>query len=94
MSTVLLGEEDLGCFGHEGNPAKDDHLGIRASGLDAQTQGIAHIIGDILDLGQLIVMRQDDGAALSLETINLLNNIHTILQAALPSFCGNHRWRI
>ena len=52
--------ENLGRLGHEMNAAKKDDFGIGLGGLKAQPKRIAHKIGDILNLRDLIVMGQND----------------------------------
>jgi hypothetical protein len=58
--------------------AKDDHRRVRLRGLDAQIQGIAHKIGNVMNLGQLIVMGEDDRLALLFQLLYLINEFHQI----------------
>ena len=60
----LLGREDRGRLGHEVDAAEGDHLGAGARRLLGEAERVAHEVGDVLDLGQLVVVGEDDGAAL------------------------------
>ena len=51
--------------------AEDDHIGIGLSSTLAQSQGIANMVGEILDLFDLVVMREDNGIPLLLESKDL-----------------------
>ena len=52
--------DDLRGLGHEMNAAEDDHLGIRGFRLVGEPEGIAYIIGDILDVPCLVIVSQDN----------------------------------
>ena len=41
--------------------AKDNYIGLGFGGLDAQFQGVAAKVGNILYFGGLVVMCQDNG---------------------------------
>ena len=43
-----------------------DHLGVRLLRGARQPEAVADVIGEILDVGLLVVVRQDDGVALFL----------------------------
>jgi hypothetical protein len=58
------------------NAAKDDDLRCGFCRLDAEPQGIPHIIGDILDLGKLVVVGEDHRIAPGLQLLYLFNNFH------------------
>jgi hypothetical protein len=64
--------EQLGGFGHEVHPAEDDLLVGDGGGDPGEGQRIAHVIGNVLDLGQLVVVGQDHGAALAGEITDLI----------------------
>jgi hypothetical protein len=53
------------------NATEDDDIGIGFGSLLAQPQGITHEISDILDLLDLVVMRQNDSIPLHLQAQNL-----------------------
>src|SRR3546814_5825462 len=59
----LLGAEDLGGIGHELDPAEDDHVGVSLGRLARQVEAVPHEIGDVLDIGALVIMRQDHRVA-------------------------------
>ena len=63
--------EDLGRLTHEVDPAEDDHVGISLGSFLTQAEGVSHEIGDLLDLLDLVVMRQDYGIPLLLQAENL-----------------------
>ena len=44
--------------------AERDHLGVRARGLLREPERVADEVGHVLDLGQLVVVGEDHGAAL------------------------------
>jgi hypothetical protein len=67
----LFGAEDLGRFGHELDPAKGDHFGIGGRRLARQFQRIADEIGQVLDFGLLVIVRQDHGLALLAQAVDL-----------------------
>ena len=71
---VEVGENDglvrvnnLCGFGHEVNAAKDDDVGRSFRRLLRKAEGIAHIVGDVLDFGDLVIVREDDGVELFFE---------------------------
>ena len=54
--------------------ALHDHLGVGRRRELGELQAVAHIVGDaMVDLGRLIIMREDDGAALFLELVDRLH---------------------
>ncbi len=63
--------EDLRGFGHEVHPAEDDDVGVGLSGESRQPERITGMGGDVLALGQLIVVREDDGVAFGRQTADL-----------------------
>src|SRR5919106_221810 len=60
----LIGREDRGGLGHEVDAAEDDHLGVGGGGAAREPERITHVVGDVLDLGHLVVVGEDDGVAL------------------------------
>src|SRR3546814_3575102 len=67
----LVRAQDLGGLGHEADAAKRDHLGVGRRRLARQIEAVADEIGDVLKLGLLIIMREDDGVALLAQPIDL-----------------------
>src|SRR6266404_5215347 len=55
--------------------AEKNHVGIGLRGLVTQAQRIAHEIGDFLQLGHLVVVRQNDSLALSGQLAELFRQI-------------------
>src|ERR1700744_3917470 len=52
--------------------AEDDRVRVGSSCLAAQPKRVTDIVGDVLDLGQLIVVGQDDGATLPRQRADLI----------------------
>ena len=71
----LRGVQDLCGLTHEVNPAKDNHVGTRLGGLDAQAERVSHEVGHVLDLFDLVVMGEDDGIPLAFESQDLCREI-------------------
>ena len=67
QQNFFIGAEDGCCLRHEKNPAEYDHLSTCLGRLLAQFQGIAHEVGDILNLAQLIVVGENNGISLPLQ---------------------------
>ena len=67
----LFRREDLGGLGHEADPAEGDDVGVGGGGLARQVEAVADEISQVLKLGLLVVMRQDDGVAFLLEALDL-----------------------
>ena len=68
----LLGREDRGGLGHEVDAAEGDHVGVGRGGLAREAERVADEVGDVLDLGHLVVVGEDDGVALGGERAHLL----------------------
>ena len=58
---------DRGGLGHEVHAAHDDHRRVALRRASRHPQRVGHHVGEILDLGTLIVVRDDERAALGLE---------------------------
>jgi hypothetical protein len=67
----LPGREDRRRLGHEVHAAERDHVLGGRSGLDRQAERVADVMGHVLDLGQLVVVREDHRAALGGERAHL-----------------------
>ena len=63
ISTVFSGLQDLGGLGHEVHAAEHDGVLGRLGGDPRQRQRVADVVGDVLDGGQLVVVRQQRRAA-------------------------------
>jgi hypothetical protein len=55
----FVGAQDRRGLGHEVHAAEHDRVGVGLRRALGETERIAHIVGDLLDLGQLVVVRQD-----------------------------------
>ena len=60
----LVWVQNLRRLSHEMHTAENDHVGARFRGFSRQAERIAHEIRDVLNLGALVVVGQDDGVAL------------------------------
>src|SRR6185503_11619258 len=63
--------EDGGGLGHEMDAAEDDQVGAGGGRLSRQAQRVADEIRDVLHLGHLVVVGEDDRVALASELANL-----------------------
>jgi hypothetical protein len=59
--------EDLGGFGHKVDAAEDDHLRVGLRGRLREGKAVADMVGQVLHVGILIVVRQNDGVHLALQ---------------------------
>ena len=59
-----VGGEDLGRLGHEVHPGEHDDAGRARRGEAREGERVADVVGDVLDLGRLVIVREDDGVAL------------------------------
>ena len=60
----LLGREHRRRLGHEVHAAERDHVGVGRRRLLREAERVADEVGHVLHLGQLVVVGEDDGAAL------------------------------
>ena len=67
----LVGREQLGALGHEADARKDERGGRQRGGQARQGEGVPHVVGQLLDLGRYVVVRQHHRAALALEARHL-----------------------
>jgi hypothetical protein len=58
----LAGIQDGGGFGHEMHAAEHDDAGGDLGGLAGEFEGVAGEVGDVLHIGELVVVGEDDGA--------------------------------
>ena len=56
--------QDLGRFGHEPDAAERDHVALELARLARQFQAVADHVGQFLNLGFLVVVRQQNRPAL------------------------------
>ena len=75
----LLGREDRGGLGHEVDAAEGDHVGVGGGRLAREAERVAHVVGDVLDLGQLVVVGEDHRVALGGERADLLAQLSDLL---------------
>ena len=68
----LVVGEDLGRLRHEVHPAEHDGGRIDLGGNPRERQGVTDVVGDVLDLGHLVVVGEDDGVAILGEGEHLL----------------------
>ncbi len=71
MQDALLGTEDRGRLGHEVDAAERDQVLLDLGGPLGEPERVADVVGHVLDLGQLVVVGEDDGAALARELAHL-----------------------
>jgi hypothetical protein len=85
----LLRVHDLGRLGHEVHAAEQDHLRVlRVARAFRQFERIAEMVGDVLDVGVLVVVRQDHRLALALQPRDLGEQIDGRVDGGL---CVRHR---
>ena len=68
--------------------AKEDDVGVGLRGLIAQAQRVADEIRDVLDLGHLVIVREDDGVALPFQLRDFLRRSRSeteVYTTCLPS---------
>ena len=63
--------QDLRRLRHEMHPGEADHVGLGGLCGLRQLQGITEEVRDVLDVAVLVVVRQDDGVPLSLQSGDL-----------------------
>ena len=63
--------------------AELDHLGVGLAGLPGEAEGVADEVGHVLQLGQLVVVGEDDGVPLGGERLDLLAQGRDLLLAQL-----------
>jgi hypothetical protein len=87
----LFGRQDLRRLGHEAHAAEGDHLGVGRRRLARQIEAVADEIGEVLDLGLLVIMGEDDRVALLLEARDLGEQVEPLQALRL---CGHFcPWR-
>ena len=67
----LLRAQDLGGLGHEAHPAKRDDVRIGRLRLATEIQAVADEVRNILDIGRLVIMREDDRVAFLAQPVDL-----------------------
>ncbi len=80
----LLGRENRGGLGHEVDAAEGDHLGVGLSRLAREAERVAAVVGEVLDLRQLVVVGEDDGVPFPRERANLVAELSDLLRASAP----------
>ncbi len=62
---ALVRAQDRGRLGHEVDATEDDQLAVGGSRLLGEPERVADVVGDVLDLGELVVVREDHRPALA-----------------------------
>ena len=83
-----VGVQDLRRLGHEVDAAEGDHVPVHLRGGARQGQGVAHEVGEILDLVLLVVVGQQDGVALLLE---LEDRLLEVFGEVVAKRCGHDK---
>ena len=83
----LFGAENLRRVGHEFDAAEGDHVGVGFRRLARQLEAVADEIGEVLNVGGLVVMRQDNRVLLLAEAIDLGEQILSGRQVGLCGHC-------
>jgi hypothetical protein len=68
----LLGRENLRCLGHEVNATEHDCPALGTSRFAREPERVAHEVGDVLNLGQLVVVGEDHRLSRARERPNLI----------------------
>src|SRR5439155_7331914 len=68
----LLRREDLCRLGHEMDAAEDDRVRVGRGGLPREPERVTDVVRDVLHLGHLVVVREDDRVARARELAHLL----------------------
>ena len=71
----LVGREELRALGHEADPREDDRTTVERSGLATEVERVADVVGEVLRVGRHVVVREDDGAPLLLESTGFLEHL-------------------
>lgn len=71
----LVGIQDFGGFRHEMNSAEGDDFGIGFLSFISEAEGVADVIGNILDGADLVIMGKNDGVLLLFEAKNIFLEI-------------------
>ncbi len=87
----LVRAEDLRSLRHEVDAAEDDDVRVGLGGDARQAEGVAHVIGDVLDFRQLVVVRQDDGVALLGQAAHFVGPFRRGLDAFVSGGRVDHR---
>ena len=69
---ALVRTQDRRGLGHEVHAAEDDRLGVGRGGLLGEPERVPDVVGDVLDLGKLVVVGEDDGLARARERAHLV----------------------
>ena len=72
MSTVLSGARIFAVSAMKCTPQKTMTSASVAAAFRERRQRVADVVGDVLDLGHLVVVRQDDGLALGCQRAHLV----------------------
>ena len=67
--------QDLRRLGHEVDAGEDDDVGVGPGRLAGETERVADVVGDVLDVGLLVIVREEDGVLLALQPLDLLEQV-------------------
>ena len=73
----FVGIENLGSLGHKVDAAETDDVGIGFPCLIRETEGVAHIIGDVLNGTHLIVVGENDGVLFFFEANDVFDEVQS-----------------
>ncbi len=88
---LLVGREDRGRLGHEVDAAEDDRLRVGGGGGAGEAEAVAEVVGDVLDLRQLVVVGEDHRVALLRERAHFLAEGRDLLRSELRAEVGLDR---
>lgn len=87
--------ENFGGFGHEVDTGKDDDIGVGVGGFAGEFEGVTDVVSDILNIGVLVVVSEDDSVEFLFEGMNGCKQVagKSCLGEILLSGCGcKHSW--
>ncbi len=79
MRTVFCGERIFAVSAMKYTPQKNDHVRLSLRRLDTEPQRVTDEIGQVVNLGQLVVVNQDDRILFFLQFGYSLTNVHRSL---------------
>ena len=88
----LAGIDDFRSLSHEVDAAKSDDVGLRLGRPVGEAERVAHVIRQLLDLGSLVVVGENDGMALVFQALDFVGQEHGITMNARVRR-GNQRTR-
>ena len=83
--------QDRRGLGHEVHAAEDDRLGVGGGRLLGEAERVPDVVGDVLNLGQLVVVGEDHRAAQPRKRAHLVLQCRDVLQQQRRVVCAEHR---